>query len=633
MTVFLIISFAVVIALTKAKSTALSSLPDFSLCAKEIPALFLGGYSNVTSGLSFVTPGAFECSTCTTDCTNIWSSSEYAVYSYSDSALHAAANYSFSACYTAVCPSITSRSQCPCLNPFGSTVCSTLACSVPTAGHTCQTFETSAVAGCYCYDKLESTAASSGWLTGILALFSDTVCSSFAASLGLELFLQMLLSVSTLAVNVLLTMVTYALTLFEYNDSSDTEASQLITKVFVSSFVNTAILLLLVYGHLNGDSGLAEAVRACGIMSGDYKDFTVGWYAAVGVQLTLTSLLAMISPHIYPLTLYFIISPIQQRLAKRAEAKGTSTFVMQADLDQIFVGPRFDITERYPLILNMIFFSFMYSSGLPMMLVFALGAFCLSYVVDRFMLLRFYKRPPQRDERLQRKVTQVLPYALLLHLSIAIWMLGNSDILGTGSFNPALAASVSENTSGALTSNQSIDEKIARNNTFPLFMFWVFLVAYLVAIDVLPSHYLTSALVSIKKLIQQLTKVNFKENSAIADNGFTKIYEKPVPVNFSGDELSTGRYAGWELYTYDDGSAVLRKLRSPTSKQGGGADPSVLTPTAAPGAPYTPSRAACRRTWEVIRVNALPSYALSRNPKYREAVMTWLKQFSHDAKS
>jgi hypothetical protein len=622
MGVVLIVSFIIVVILTNAKTSQSSKSPDFSLCQSEIPALFLGGYENVTAGLTFEVPSPFACSSCAVDCSNLWTQSAYAVYSYKGDALQPAVPYSLSACQASACPSVLASSQCPCVDPYGSSTCSTLACTRPTPGHTCETFKAGAIAACYCLQLMTLTTEKSGWFTAILSLFQDDICSGFAQSVALQLVLQLVLSFSTVGVNAFLTVSTNVLTDFERNSSSDTEASQLITKVFWAQYINTALLLLLVYGRLEDSGPLAEAVRGAGILSGKYSDFSVDWYATVGVQLTLTALISAITPHVQPLLQYFVIFPLQRFLARRPGAILKGGYPMQKDLNAIYTGPRFDVTNRYPAILVMLFFSMTYSSGLPVMLVFALMAFSLSYVVDRYLLLRFYKRPPQRDERLQRKVVDFLPYALLLHLSFAVWMFGNPQILGRSAESALLASSV-EGTASGVASSAYVAEKIGRRNVLPLFLMWVGVLCYVVAVDVLPSQYLSVVIGWITEFVQHVRKIKVAHDlGPRAEPGYTKVYERPLPTNFKSDDLGK-KYAGWDVFQNDDGSSVLRKLRSPTAASPSSANRPVEK--AAGG------RVSCRRTWEVIRVYALHTYALSRNPKYKEAVSIFMKEFGHEA--
>jgi hypothetical protein len=96
--------------------------------------------------------------------------------------------------------------QCPCVDPSGTATCRTLGCTSGVAGHECESFLSSNIAGCYCWYKMELFSAAGGgaWLSGLLSLVNDDVCSGFARSVGLAMFLQVVLSVSTLVVNYIL---------------------------------------------------------------------------------------------------------------------------------------------------------------------------------------------------------------------------------------------------------------------------------------------------------------------------------------------------------------------------------------------------------------------------------------------
>jgi len=120
-------------------------------------------------------------------------------------------------------------------------------------------------------------------------------------------------------------------------------------------------------------------------------------------------------------------------------------------------------------------------------------------MIDYLLLLRFYKRPPQRDERLHRQMCRCLPYSLLLHLSLAMLMMGNDQLLGSGqSFE---LPKVTETPSGAnswpgqtLPSTSALElpdhrllktlvRRLSKHHTLQLFLLWVLVVVYVVVVD------------------------------------------------------------------------------------------------------------------------------------------------------
>jgi len=471
----LIISFAVVASLAATKQRKMANIPKLDMCEKEVPALFLGSYSNSTEHLSFVRAGVgsgvFICPDCDSRCVNEYNAAAYAVYSYKNDAFQPAVPYSFSAC-SDPCPDPNKAAQCPCINPKGTKSCPLLCKWKPDSDHkqcSSESFKTSTIAGCYCYYTL--TKGTGSWLSRVSQLIHDDVCGAVAATYGTVQSLQIVLSLSTVIVNAGLHGIALRLSKFEYNDSSDMEASQLISKIFLSQYINTAFILLIVYAKSSSSNKLVTLLHSFNIIDGYYKDFTTDWFGDVGVQLTMTALIGALTPHIGPLLQHFLILPFKRRVARLAMASGHPKFAMQQDLSDLYVGPRFDVTLRYAQLLNFIFLSMTFSAGLPLLLILALVNFVLSYVFDRFLLLRFYARPPQRNERLQRKVNSILPYAVFVHLGFAAWMFGSENIFGD--IKKFSSVTTSFKSEAAAVGGGSMLTRISKSNVMPIFLLWL----------------------------------------------------------------------------------------------------------------------------------------------------------------
>jgi len=74
------------------------------------------------------------------------------------------------------------------------------------------------------------------------------------------------------------------------------------------------------------------------------------------------------------------------------------------------------------------------------MMPIAFGSFVLTYAFDRFMLLRFYAKPPAYDTELAEFALNLMPWALLTHILMAIFMLGNPEGLPSTVLPAAAAA-------------------------------------------------------------------------------------------------------------------------------------------------------------------------------------------------
>ena len=88
------------------------------------------------------------------------------------------------------------------------------------------------------------------------------------------------------------------------------------------------------------------------------------------------------------------------------------------------LGPTFDPTLYYSTILNNVFVCLFYSGGIPILLL--VGAFTqlFSYYSYKYILLRYAKRPPAYDHKLNKAILNILPLSIVFHLMISIYMYG-----------------------------------------------------------------------------------------------------------------------------------------------------------------------------------------------------------------
>ena len=77
---------------------------------------------------------------------------------------------------------------------------------------------------------------------------------------------------------------------------------------------------------------------------------------------------------------------------------------------------------------------------MPILIPICAFTFMGYYFADKYTLFRFYSLPPMLDSALADSVSNILPYAVLLHLLIGMWMMSNEeffravDINLTGNF-------------------------------------------------------------------------------------------------------------------------------------------------------------------------------------------------------
>lgn len=94
----------------------------------------------------------------------------------------------------------------------------------------------------------------------------------------------------------------------------------------------------------------------------------------------------------------------------------------------LFAGPEYAIHFRYSAIMNTIFVTFMYGTGLPILYPIALFAFLVLYVQERLLICYYYRQPPMYDDKMTMNTLRIVQWAPLTGLLIGYWMLSNNQI-------------------------------------------------------------------------------------------------------------------------------------------------------------------------------------------------------------
>ena len=76
----------------------------------------------------------------------------------------------------------------------------------------------------------------------------------------------------------------------------------------------------------------------------------------------------------------------------------------------------------------LVYVSVALSPGMPIIAPIAFLALLLRFFYLKHEFIRFCKIPKTYDEALDLKVTKLLPYSVILHFILGLWMFGVPDI-------------------------------------------------------------------------------------------------------------------------------------------------------------------------------------------------------------
>ena len=239
----------------------------------------------------------------------------------------------------------------------------------------------------------------------------DDFCEEFLDKWTAALYTKIITSIGIIFINFCLLIVLKLLTAIERPPSLDKMKQSLLKKVFVAMFVNTTIITVLV----NAD--FQSYVKAYGLFDGNYSDFTQSWYLYVGSTIIITLFINIFSPHCANLIIFRTIRKCL-RFCCWKNAKS------QQALNALFIGPEFDLAVKYAIILNLIFSCFLYSGGIPLLNCFCFCGLFVIYWTDKYLILRYYRKPPVYNETLNTQAVNYLPLCVIFHCAFALYMYG-----------------------------------------------------------------------------------------------------------------------------------------------------------------------------------------------------------------
>ena len=200
-----------------------------------------------------------------------------------------------------------------------------------------------------------------------------------------------------------------------------------ITGISAIQFINLG--LILVFVSIDFKLDILGITNPPGILQGKFMDFTSGWYNKVGSQIVMTMIIEIVAPHGLPLVLiiYYGIVRCYDRGCTRDKRKTKQ--LIQYNYEQIYIGPEFTLDNRLAQIVALVWVTFLFSTGLPIIIVVTLANLIAMFWIDKYLLLRFYQTPKNWDDTTIKYTISLLKWTFVFHFAMGMLMLSNSDIL------------------------------------------------------------------------------------------------------------------------------------------------------------------------------------------------------------
>ena len=100
----------------------------------------------------------------------------------------------------------------------------------------------------------------------------------------------------------------------------------------------------------------------------------------------------------------------------------------QKKLNELYTPAEFSLAKRYGQMLCGLFYSIIFLCAAPPLAPAAAVLFSTMYLTDKWLLLKFSKRPPMYDHKVNTFFLKIAPYAAWVHLALACWTFGYYEI-------------------------------------------------------------------------------------------------------------------------------------------------------------------------------------------------------------
>ena len=483
--VFTIAIFIVVVQAAIFKMALASQIPDLSLCNTYIPEMYSRNHTFTVSGASAVFTRAQDVvpdqasaldNSCAAVIGQVDSSRKvfYAMFTEGEDWTKPVGSYSLDSCYTETagvyslqqCPRLGNYTYCPCFDVSSKELCFSKDCTEAeeangkASSDACVTWTAGQMGSCKCVSELTEMIrelSPSEVLNEISAL-SGSVCADFFEAYAAASGLTYGISVATVVVNVSLKAILRVFSTWEMHTSIGSEQASYLLKVFIACYFCSTFVALIAYGRIDD---LPEIVKASYIFQGPYDDFTADWYSEVGSFLIFSFVLTGFVEISRAYFEYYIVYPLSRWYHFPAvEQQRSHHFPMQKDLNKLLVGPVFEPTMNLGIMIALLFMGMTVAPGIPLFMPLTAILYYLTFRKDKLLVLRFHEKPVHAGDATMKVVISILPWACVIRLCFAIWMLGNEDLLETTEYDVSDAGA--DNAAGRDTS--SFSSTNARDN-------------------------------------------------------------------------------------------------------------------------------------------------------------------------
>lgn len=203
------------------------------------------------------------------------------------------------------------------------------------------------------------------------------------------------------------------------------QVSLIMTSIFWATFINTGVILLMTNANLQYAPSPLNIIP----IYNQYSDLNQNWYEEIGPQLIKTMLITAVYPYMEIVIFggLWLLYQVLDKSCNCCDKHATKATTTQKYIN-LYAGPAYLMHFKYSSILTQIYISFTYGLFIPILFPIAALGILNMYIVEKFALLYYYRKPPMYDDKLQKDAIKVMRNAPLGMFILGYWALGNSAI-------------------------------------------------------------------------------------------------------------------------------------------------------------------------------------------------------------
>ncbi|CAI2374106.1 unnamed protein product [Moneuplotes crassus] len=301
---------------------------------------------------------------------------------------------------------------------------------------------------------------------GFISVLFDTskhdVCGNYIRDYILRTVITISVSFIVSMINFMIKIVFRTLAKFERYKSLTHETGSIFRKLFVSIFINMAILLLLINANFQSIKFVKDVSDWLPIggelfFNGRYDDLSREWYPRVGLAFCVL-ILSTIFSNLFSSGMWEGIRWYKRTIKAKRQ-------ILQCDMNVNMLGGVFEMDAKYGMSLALIFLAHLYFGAIPLLCPIMSIYFFVQFWLDKLYITKFARKPPHYQKNLHNTMISIIPYSTFLHCAFSLWAYGNPEI-----WPSKVEARVENGITRYYPEDRSFSERIFNENSMPHFI-------------------------------------------------------------------------------------------------------------------------------------------------------------------